>query len=243
MIGRSTVVALIGDRYHNSDYIRTALGKTLVRDLELTIDFTDEVQSLNSETLNNYRMLIIFRDAMIWPNGYDTSSAFSNPPLPKYENKPVHWMTKGQGQAVKDFVNTGGMALFYHNTTYIAAGSEIFQDVLGATTEGHPPTRPFKVRVTNPDHPIMQGVNDFIVTDEQHFMTLDIDPKFVFMESINEDGLTHQNMGASCYAGWAYDYGQGRVCYLAPGHTIAALWNPEYEKIQQNAVRWLMKQI
>ena len=118
MIERSTVVALIGDRYHNSDYIRTALGKTLVRDLELTIDFTDEVQSLNSETLNNYRMLIIFRDAMIWPHGYDTSSAFSNPPLPKYENKPVHWMTKGQGQAVKDFVNTGGMALFYHNGSF-----------------------------------------------------------------------------------------------------------------------------
>ena len=70
MIERSTVVALIGDRYHNSDYIRTALGKTLVRDLELTIDFTDEVQSLNSETLNNYRMLIIFRDARIWLSIY-----------------------------------------------------------------------------------------------------------------------------------------------------------------------------
>ena len=127
MIEKSTVLALIGDRYHNSDYIRTALGKTLVRDLGLTIDFTDEVQNLNSVTLNNYRMLIIFRDAVIWPNGYDTSSPFSDPHLPKYDNKPVHWMTKEQGQAVKDFVNTGGMALFYHNTTYIAAGNEIFK--------------------------------------------------------------------------------------------------------------------
>jgi len=112
MIERSTAVALIGDRYHNSDYIRTALGKTLVRDLELTIDFTDEVQRLNSETLNNYRMLIIFRDSMIWPNGYGTSSTISDPPLPKYENRSIHWMTKEQGQAVKDFVNAGGMALF-----------------------------------------------------------------------------------------------------------------------------------
>jgi len=241
MIERSTAVALIGDRYHNSDYIRTALGKTLVRDLGLTIDFTDEVRRLNSETLNHYKMLIIFRDSMIWPNGYGTSSAISDPPLPKYENRSIHWMTEEQGRAVKDFVNTGGLALFYHNTTYIAAGNEMFQQVLGATTEGHPPTRPFKVRITNPNHPIMQGVNDFIVTDEQHFMRLGIDPKYVFMESINEDGLTHQDMDASCHAGWAYNYGQGRICYLAPGHTIAALWNPEYEKIQQNAVRWLMK--
>ena len=74
-------------------------------------------------------------------------------------------------------------------------------------------------------------------------MRLDIDPKYVFMESINEDGLTHQDMGASCQAGWAYNYGQGQIFHLAPGHTIAALWNPEYEKIQPNTVRWLMKDI
>ena len=59
MIERSTVLALIGDRYHNSDYIRTALGKTLVRDLGLTIDFTDEVQNLNSVTLNNLSLIHI----------------------------------------------------------------------------------------------------------------------------------------------------------------------------------------
>ena len=64
-------------------------------------------------------------------------------------------------------------------------------------------------------------------------MRLDIAPKYVFMESINEDGLTHQDMATSCQAGWAYNYGQGRICCLAPGHTIAALWNPEYERFNQ----------
>jgi type 1 glutamine amidotransferase len=99
------------------------------------------------------------------------------------------------------------------------------------------------VNIVNRDHPITRGVNDFVVTDEQHYMTYQKDPKHVLMRSVNEDGLDFKNLGTSCEAGWAYDYGQGRVCYLAPGHMIVVLWNPEYEKIQQNAVRWLLRQI
>ena len=51
--------ALVGDRYHNSDYIRTGLKKTLVEELGLAIDFTDEVELLNGETLAQYPLLIV----------------------------------------------------------------------------------------------------------------------------------------------------------------------------------------
>src|SRR5215472_13902225 len=46
-----TALALAGDRYHNIDYIRTALGKTLVKDLGVSIDFTDELSLLTASTL------------------------------------------------------------------------------------------------------------------------------------------------------------------------------------------------
>ena len=248
---KTTAFALIGDRYHNSDYIRTALGKTLVRELGLTIDFTDEVKRLNAETLKNYRLLIVFRDSMIWPDGYgentfqngdETVPLTSNPPVPDLDVYTVSWMTPHQGQAVRAFVENGNSALFYHNATYIAETNQDFRDVLGAATEGHPPVRSYKVEITDKNHPITRGVGDFVVTDEQHFMIYDRDPAFVFMRSVNEDGLTYKEMGTSCEAGWAYEYAKGRVCYLAPGHVIPALWNPEYEKIQQNACRWLLRQ-
>jgi type 1 glutamine amidotransferase len=113
--------------------------------------------------------------------------------------------------------------------------------VLGAVTQMHPPIRPFKVKIVNKDHPITRGVNDFVVTDEQHFVTYQKDPKYLLMQSVNEDRLTFKDLGTSSAAGWAYDYGKGRVCYLAPGHLITALWNPEYEKLQKNAVRWLLR--
>ncbi len=74
-------------------------------------------------------------------------------------------------------------------------------------------------------------------------MKYDKDPKFVFMRSVNEDGLTYKTLGTSAESGWAYDYGKGRVCFLAPGHRISVLWNPEYVKLQHNAVKWLLREV
>ncbi len=250
----ATAFALIGDRYHNSDHYRTAFGKTFVRDMGLSIDFSDDVTLLNNEHLGRYKMLIILRDGMIWPDGHGDPSSnagwwaqgqpdiVSDPPLPTIEPRRVGFMTAEMGRAVKRFVETGGAALLYHNVTYISLYNDDFRDVLGAVTRGHPPTRPFKVRIVNPDHPITRGVGDFVVTDEQHYVEYQKDPKHLLLESVNEDGLTHQTWGARSAAGWAYAYGQGRVCYLAPGHLITAMWNREYEKIQRNAARWLLRQ-
>jgi type 1 glutamine amidotransferase len=250
---KATAFALIGDRYHNSDYIRTSLRRTLVQGVDLSIDFTDDVNLLNAENLAGYKLLIMFRDGMVWPNGYGESAFWNNassmvpitsdPPLPKLETRMDYWMTEEQGKAVRAFVEQGGSALLMHNVTYIATSNADFRHTLGAATEGHPPVRPFKVKITNPTHPIMQGASDFLVTDEQHYMTYDKDPQYVLMRSVNEDGLDFNGLGTTREAGWAYDYGQGRVCYLSPGHTISALWNPTYVGIQQNAVRWLLRQI
>jgi hypothetical protein len=242
-----TAFALAGDRYHNIDYIRTALGKTLVKDLGVSIDFTDELSLLTASNLKPYKLLIMLRDGMVWPAGYEGTGGrgpiVSDPPLSTFDQTPVYWMTVDQGKAVKEFVENGGAALFYHNVTYISPQNQEFRDVLGAVTRQHPPLRPFKVKIVNKEHPITRGVKDFVVTDEQHFVKYEKDPKYVLMESVNEDGLTWKDEGVSSVAGWAYDYGKGRVCYLAPGHVITALWNSEYEKIQKNAVKWLLREI
>jgi type 1 glutamine amidotransferase len=242
-----TAFALAGDRYHNIDYIRTALGKTLVKDLGVSIDFTDELSLLTASNLKPYKLLIMLRDGMVWPAGYEGTGGrgpiVSDPPLSAFDQTPVYWMTVEQGKAVKEFVENGGAALFYHNVTYISPQNQEFRDVLGAVTRQHPPLRPFKVKIVNKEHPITRGVKDFVVTDEQHFVKYEKDPKYVLMESVNEDGLTWRDEGVSSAAGWAYDYGKGRICYLAPGHVITALWNPEYEKIQKNAVKWLLREI
>ena len=250
---KATAFALIGDRYHNSDYIRTGLSRTIGKELGVSIDFCDETGQLNAETLHGYKLLIILRDGMIWPDGYPdetTNAAWVNtgkpklvfdPPTPPPTAKPANWMKPAQGKAVRNFVESGGAALFLHNVTHVGLTDPDFRHVLGAAYAGHPPIRTFKVRVKNPDHPITRGVKDFIVTDEQHYMEYDKDPKHMFLETVNEAGLDYRNLGATAPAGWSYDYGKGRVCYLSPGHLLTVLWNPEYIKLQQNAARWLLR--
>lgn len=251
----AAIFALIGDRYHNSDHYRTAFGKTLVTDLGMPVDFSDEVAFLNAEHLSRCRVLIILRDGMNWPNGHGNpqsnagwwsqgqSPIVSDPPVPAQDARSVPWMTAEMGKAVRSFVDDGGGALFMHNVTNVSLYNDDFRHVMGGAYQGHPNIRPFRVTITNHDHPITRGVNDFTVTDEQHYMEYQKDPKFLLMQSVNEHGLTYRNLGASAPAGWAYDYGKGRVCYLSPGHLITAMWNPEYEKLQKNAVRWLLRQI
>jgi hypothetical protein len=251
---KATAYALIGDRYHNSDYIRTGLTRTIAKELGISIDFCDETSMLTADTLNGYKLLIILRDGMNWPDGYpdETTNAgwvnggkvklISDPPVPPTAAKPQFWMKPEQGKAVRHFVENGGVALFLHNVTHVGLTDPDFRHVLGAAYAGHPAIRTFKVKVKNSNHPITKGVHDFTVTDEQHYMEYDKDPKAIFLESVNEDGLNFGKLGTTAPAGWAYDYGKGRICYLSPGHLLTVLWNPEYIKLQQNAVRWLLRQ-
>ena len=252
---KATAFALVGDRYHNADYIRTGLGRTIGRNAGVSIDFTDEVKLLNAANLAGYKLLIIHRDGMLWPDGYADDGASTivpgrngpvkietDPPVAPHPSQPFFWIQPEQGKALKEFVSGGGGVLFYHASNYISPHNDDVRDVLGAVTLNHTPIRRFKVKVENHDHPVTRGVNDFIITEDQHFMDYQKDAKYILIKSVNEDGLTMGNLGTTAPAGWAYDYGKGRVCYFAPGHLLSTLWNPEYEKLQKNAVRWLLKE-
>ena len=249
----ATAFALCGDESHNSDYIRAALSSTLVQDAGLSIDFTDEEKLLTYDNLRHYKILIMFRDGLRFPNGYwhqvywneKKNAVKSVPPIEKKIGEGrVGWMTAEQGRAIKKWVEEGGSLWAYHNNSQASIMNKDYRDVEGAIYTGHPPIRPFKVKIVNHDHPITKGVNDFVVTDEQHYVTYDKDPKFVLARSVNEDGLDYTDSAGrrsnTAESVWAYDYGKGRVCFMAPGHMISALWNPEYEKMQRNAAKWLL---
>jgi len=242
------VLALIGDRYHNPDYIRVALRKSF-EDLDVSVDYTIDCSQLSRNGLGNYQMFLCLRDGMVWPDGYlgpDAYTAYAE----GLENqvdfpqaKPQSWLTEDQAAALKDFVSSGNGFYSLHNNSHVSLSSKTYRDVMGGAYIGHPPLRPFRVRVVNTTHPITRGINDFTVNDEQHFVQYDKDQKYILLQAENIDGLTFENLGTKSIAGWAYDYGRGRVVFTSVGHTIHALWNPEYLKLQKRAVRWLLKDL
>ncbi len=246
---RPRVLALIGDRYHNADYIQVALNR-LFRELNLPIDYTINYDQISAPLLSPYRLFVVLRDGMIWPNGYlepndyEYSHRLENlSAWPKEQSAP--WITEKQGKAIKSFVQNGGALYALHNSSHISLSSPDYREVMGGAYIDHPALRPFKVSVTNKEHPITHGVQNFMVNDEQHFVIYDKDPKYILLQSENIDGLTDvyegKDLGAKAIAGWAYDYGKGRVVFTSVGHTLHAMWEPEYFKLQKNAVRWLLR--
>jgi type 1 glutamine amidotransferase len=259
--GPPRTLALIGDRYHNQDYIRVSLNR-LFKELDSPIEYTINYDELSASLLEPYQLFICLRDGSIRPKtGYSDATwtdvgALENPwDYPREGG--AHWITEEQGAAVKDFVTAGNGFYALHNSSDISLSSKNYREVMGGAYNGHPPLRPFKVRIVNKEHPVTQGVEDFMVTDEQHFPIFDKDPKFLLLHGDNIDGLSYRHRVPSgagrgtgaeeiieetvSNSGWAYEYGQGRVVFTAIGHTVHAMWVPEYLKMQKNAVRWLLK--
>src|SRR4051794_25118637 len=74
--GRPRALALVGDRYHNPDYIRVSLDKVF-GELNIPIDYTMDYASLSAALLKPYQLLLILRDGMIWPGGYSGPDAYT----------------------------------------------------------------------------------------------------------------------------------------------------------------------
>ncbi len=242
---RPRALALIGDRYHNPDYIRVSLDPVF-KEVGVGVDYTIAYDQLSRDLLRSYDLFLCFRDGMIWPNGYLGPDAYAyeqgleNKLL---ETKSAPWITEEQGAAVKDFVTAGGGFYSFHNNSHVSLSSKNYREVMGGAYIGHPPLRPFLVRVVSADHPITRGIREFMVNDEQHYVTYDKDPKYVLLESENVDGLEYENHGKRSVAGWAYEYGKGRVVFTAVGHTNHAMWVPAHFELQKRAVHWLLHQI
>ncbi len=107
--GKPRALALIGDRYHNPDYIRVSLDKVF-QDLGIPIDYTIQYDQISATLLKNYQLLLILRDGMIWPQGYlgpDAYAAYEadlETPKTFPDPTPVTWITEQQGAAIKEFV-------------------------------------------------------------------------------------------------------------------------------------------
>jgi len=240
-------IALIGDRAHNADYIRVSLNR-LFGELSIPIDYTTNFYDLSAAMLRPYQLFVAFRDNI------DTAID------PERIGLPIggpSWISEEQGKAVQDFVAAGNGFYSFHNNAFVSRSSNNYRDVQGGLALSHPALRPFKVRIVNSEHPITKGIQDFMVTDEQHYLIYDKDPKNILLHSENIDGLTFtttyqdprisanpgppKNWGTTSVSGWAHEYGKGRVVFTAMGHTNHVMWHPEYLKLQKNAVRWLLK--
>ena len=113
----------------------------------------------------------------------------------------------------------------------------------GGAYIGHPPLRPFKVRIVNTTHPITQGINDFIVNDEQHYVEYDKDKKYILMESENIDGLTYQKLGDKISRRLGLRLRQRTRGIHSRGTYDSCALESRARETAARAVQWLMREL
>jgi hypothetical protein len=255
--GRAPVLALIGDRFHNPDYLRVNFNK-LFGELKIDYEYTANYEWFHdgqstAEQLEGRRLFIVGRDGLNFTDGYvgpDAYGHYATGLMNEFPNGPATtWVSEGFAAAVSSFVADGGGLFAWHNSLSVATFSPTYRQLTRGEYDGHPAERPWKVEVARSDHPITRGLSDFVVTDEQHFPLYDGPEGDVLLRGVNVDDLTFDSdsgtlKGATVSnTAWAHEYGSGRVVQSAIGHNLDALWKPAYWRFQSQAVQWLLREL
>ena len=137
--------------------------------------------------------------------------------------------------AVRGGVGLGG----FHGTMCDAFRNETeYQFMTGGQWVSHPGNIiDYRVNISKPDDPLMQGIGDFDYHSEQYYMHVD---------PANEVLATTTFSGAHCDwvrgvvmpVVWKKNYGKGRVFYSALGHTADEFAVKEMATIVERGLVW-----
>ena len=210
---------LAGDNYHDANDAFEGVGSVL-RNEGVEVECTSDFAAFGEEMLADKDLFVILRDGIEFADGT--------------VGERVAWMQPIQETAIEQFVLRGGGFMPLHNSGWGYPWNGGYRRTLAGYYVGHPAIAKFKVEVVNRSHPVTAGVESYEIVDEQHFLWFDYDRVEVLLVSQGEDGRQSA-------AGWAYEYGKGRVVYLANGHTLEILQHSTYQRLLRNAALWLLR--
>jgi hypothetical protein len=207
------------DHWHELAVAVDGIGPDLAAE-EVDFESTSDYAGFGKTMLQGFQMFILHRDGLEFPHGLNQPS------------EP--WMRPFQEDAIENFVLSGGGFMAFHNAGWGYPWQGAYRRVLGGYYIGHPPLAEFNVQVMASDHPITRGVQNFAIADEQHWLWFDYDRVELLLISQGQDGRQSA-------AGWAYEYGKGRVVFLANGHTAEIHRHPQFIRLKRNAIRWILR--
>lgn len=89
----------------------------------------------------------------------------------------------------------------------------------------------FTVRISDKNHPVTQGLNDFEVFDETY--------KGYYVEPGVKPLLTTTESSSTPVIGWTKNYGKARVVTIQSGHDVPTFENPDFRRLLKQAVEWV----
>lgn len=104
-----------------------------------------------------------------------------------------------------------------------------YERMVGGVFQCHPGMRSYTYKVMNHNHPIMQGVDDFVAPEELYLM--ETSGHFEVLLSTYWNGFERP-------MAWVKPFGYGRVFYTALGHGKEQHEGAMFQRMIVNAIRW-----
>lgn len=171
------------------------------------------------------------------------TSAFLDPDLPSYSLVvPIYTMSKiekPEALALCAAVASGvGLGGFHGGMCDAFRDSVDYQFMCGGQWVAHPGNIiDYRVNVTRPDDPIMEGIADFDYRSEQYYLHVDPANEVLATTTFTGEHAAWID-GVVMPVVWKKRYGQGRVFYCSLGHRAYELDVPEMKTMMQRGLVW-----
>lgn len=155
---------------------------------------------------------------------------------------PIITMSKIEKEEVKnlaDAVESGVGIAGYHGGAGDAFRESVeYQFIIGGQWVAHPgKIIDYRVDVTRPDDPVMQGIGSFAYTSEQYYMHVDPSNEVLATTTFSGEHAFWIE-GVVMPVVWKRKYGHGRVFYSSLGHQAKEFAVPEMREIFRRGANW-----
>jgi len=172
-----------------------------------------------------------------------STRAFADPDLGKLSLiVPIFTMSKIEKDEVANLslAVRGGVGLAgYHGGMGDAFREAVeYQFMCGGQWVAHPGNIiDYRVNITRPDDPIMQGIRDFDYRSEQYYMHVDPSNEVLATTTFSGEHAPWIE-GVVMPVVWKRRHGQGRVFYSSLGHVAKEFEVPEMRTILRRGMLW-----
>ena len=229
-------------KYHDTNFARLEILKLLAENEDIHTRVAEDFSDI--EAIQNARLLITYTCDL-------RPSLDQQAGLAQYLEAGGRWFALHATNALIEFVNGKP------DTPDLAPK---FMAMLGSRFVAHPSNTSFEVRVTDIDHPLTAGIDDFEVQDEEPYYCEPIGEQTVLLEAtynqpsagyVQSDYGTDRDSQPQMYL---HPFGEGEVLYLSLGHctgkhdmkpmvevvpVVRGSWNnPVYYELLRRGIRW-----
>ncbi|HEY5584364.1 MAG TPA: ThuA domain-containing protein [Ruminiclostridium sp.] len=215
------IFLILGDYYHAHDLAYQAIVKASAMATEGTsqsVELIDSsIENLEEALNQNVDLVVLYKENRVNPT----------------DEVVYNWMTPKIEAKILEYVNRGGSWLAWHNgmASYPETGE--YSNMLRGYFLHHPSENKNVKYFAKENDVGISLEKSFEAMDEHYFVQCNAQKDSVFLSSESVDG--------KCEAGWAHEFGTGRVCCLTPTHREEGMTNEGMLQILSDCVKWCCK--